>query len=127
MARNDLYQERVEYEWEILKIKGVIDYFVMLGDVVRWAKREGIRVGLGRGSAAGCLISYLVGITAIDPISYGLLFERFLNPERKGLPDIDMDFDSERRDEVKEYLAAQVRRRITWPTSSPTSASSPRR
>ena len=85
--------------------KGVIDYFVMVGDVCRWAKSQKIRVGLGRGSAAGCLISYLIGITAIDPISYGLLFERFLNPTRKGLPDIDIDIDSERRTEVKEYLA----------------------
>jgi DNA polymerase-3 subunit alpha len=101
----EVYVERVESEFVILQSKGVIDYFVMLGDVVRWAKAQGIRVGLGRGSAAGCLISYLVGITAIDPISYGLLFERFLNPERKGLPDIDMDFDSERRSEVKDYLA----------------------
>ena len=101
----NLYTERVEYEFGILKSKGVIDYFVMLGDVIRWAKREGIRVGLGRGSAAGCLVSYLIGITAIDPISYGLLFERFLNPARKGLPDIDVDFDSERRHEVKAYLA----------------------
>ena len=99
------YSARVLYEFEILKSKGVIDYFVMLGDVIRWAKAEGIRVGLGRGSAAGCLISYLIGITAIDPISYGLLFERFLNPARKGLPDIDVDFDSERRHEVKAYLS----------------------
>ena len=100
-----LYTERIDYELGILISKGVIDYFVMLGDVIRWAKREGIRVGLGRGSAAGCLISYLIGITAIDPISYGLLFERFLNPARKGLPDIDVDFDSERRHEVKAYLS----------------------
>jgi DNA polymerase-3 subunit alpha len=101
----DLYVERANSEWEMLLAKGVIDYFVMVGDVCRWAKSQGIRVGLGRGSAAGCLISYLIGITAIDPISYGLLFERFLNPTRKGLPDIDLDFDSERRAEVKAYLA----------------------
>jgi DNA polymerase-3 subunit alpha len=100
-----VYLDRVESEWKILKSKGVIDYFVMVGDVVRWAKSEDIRVGLGRGSAAGCLISYLVGIVAIDPISWGLLFERFLNPSRKGLPDIDLDFDSERRAEVKAYIA----------------------
>lgn len=125
------YVDRVEYEMEILKSKGVIDYFVMLGEVVRWAKstnplpevgasgelyypsgkyKRPIRVGLGRGSAAGCLVSYLVGITAVDPISYGLLFERFLNPARKGMPDIDMDFDSERRDEVKEYLSRRFGR-----------------
>ncbi len=101
----ETYYERIEMEWEILASKGVIDYFVLVGDVVRWSKKTGIRVGLGRGSAAGCLISYLVGIVAIDPISWGLLFERFLNPERKGLPDIDLDFQSERRGEVKAYIA----------------------
>jgi DNA polymerase-3 subunit alpha len=97
-----VYLDRIESEWQILKSKGVIDYFVLVGDLVRWAKSANIRVGLGRGSAAGCLISYLVGIVAIDPISWGLLFERFLNPERKGLPDIDLDFQSDRRHEVKE-------------------------
>ena len=100
-----LYQERIEHEWQILKSKGVIDYFVLVGDVVREAKKRGIHVGLGRGSAAGCLISYLVGITAIDPIAWGLLFERFLNMERKGLPDIDLDFQSDRRSEIKDYLS----------------------
>lgn len=102
-----VYRDRVESEWTILKKKGVIDYFVLVGDIVRWAKENGIRVGLGRGSAAGCLISYLVGIVAIDPISWGLLFERFLNPERKGLPDIDLDFQSDRRPEVKAYIAGK--------------------
>lgn len=99
------YEQRVESEFAILKAKGVLDYFVMVGEIVRWCKEQGIRVGLGRGSAAGCLVSYCIGITAIDPLAYGLLFERFLNPERKGLPDIDLDFDSERRDEVKRYIA----------------------
>jgi DNA polymerase-3 subunit alpha len=98
-----VYLDRIESEWKILKSKGVIDYFVLVGDIVRSAKAMGIRVGLGRGSAAGCLISYLVGIVAIDPISWGLLFERFLNPQRKGLPDIDLDFQSDRRAEVKAY------------------------
>ena len=98
------YLERIETEWAVLKNKGVIDYFVLVGDMIRWAKSQKIRVGLGRGSAAGCLISYLVGIVAIDPIPWGLLFERFLNPERKGLPDIDIDFQSDRRAEVKAYL-----------------------
>lgn len=100
-----LYRDRIEREWIVLRDKGVIDYFVMVGDIVRWAKSQGIRVGLGRGSAAGCLISYLVGIVGIDPISWGFLFERFLNAERKGLPDIDLDFESERRHEVKAYIA----------------------
>ena len=100
-----LYIDRIAHEWEILRSKGVIDYFVMIGDVVRWARSEQIRVGLGRGSAAGSLISYLIGIVAIDPIAWGLLFERFLNPERRGLPDIDVDFQATRRNEVKAYLA----------------------
>ena len=99
------YSERVFSELTVLKSKGVIDYFILVGDVVRWAKRQDIRVGLGRGSAAGCLISYLIGITAIDPIPWGLLFERFLNPARKGLPDIDLDFQSDRRWQVKKYIA----------------------
>lgn len=101
----EIYESRLLHEWDILREKGVIDYFVLVGDVVREAKKRGIHVGLGRGSAAGCLISYLIGITAIDPIAWGLLFERFLNPERKGLPDIDLDFQSDRRHEIKEYLA----------------------
>jgi DNA polymerase-3 subunit alpha len=121
------YLDRIESEWKILKSKGVIDYFLLTGDVVRWCKSDAplpdrstwekfrheegrkrpIRVGLGRGSAAGCLISYLVGIVAIDPISWGLLFERFLNPSRKGLPDIDLDFQRHRRHEVKEYISQQ--------------------
>jgi DNA polymerase III subunit alpha len=101
-----VYRERYEYEFDVLKEKGVLDYFILVGDFVRWAKstdplpgddvpRRKIRVGLGRGSAAGCLVSYLVGITAIDPISWGLLFERFLNPDRVGMPDIDLDFETE--------------------------------
>jgi len=103
----EVYLKRIAMEWEILASKGVIDYFVLVGDVVRWSKKTGIRVGLGRGSAAGSLISYLVGIVAIDPIAWGLLFERFLNPERKGLPDIDLDFQSNRRGEVKAYIASK--------------------
>jgi len=100
-----VYEGRVEHEWEVLKAKGVLDYFLLVGEVVRWAKGELIRVGLGRGSAAGCLISYLIGITAIDPIAYGLLFERFINPARKGLPDIDLDFQSDKRHLVKQHIA----------------------
>lgn len=106
-ADDQEYLDRVDDEYLILKSKGVIAYFVMVGKIVRWAKSRGIRVGLGRGSAAGCLISYLVGIVNIDPIAYGLLFERFLNPERKGLPDIDLDFQSDRRDEVKRFIQSQ--------------------
>lgn len=100
----ETYNERIDFEWDILKDKGVIPYMVMVGDIVRWCKSQGIRTGLGRGSAAGCMISYLVGITAVDPIPWGLLFERFLNPGRKGLPDIDIDVQSDRRAEVKAYI-----------------------
>lgn len=106
-GREQEYRTRLEEEFATLKDKGVLDYFVLVGDVVRWAKMQGIHVGLGRGSAAGCLVSYLIGITAIDPINYGLLFERFLNPQRKGLPDIDIDFQSDRRHEIKAYIASK--------------------
>lgn len=102
-----VYLERMDYELRVLEEKGVVDYFVIVGDMVRWAKSQHIRVGAGRGSAAGCLVSYLIGITACDPIAYDLLFERFLNPGRQGLPDIDIDFQDNRREEVKDYLAGK--------------------
>lgn len=101
----DEYEERFEYEFGVLKKNEILDYFVIVGDVVRWCAEENIRIGAGRGSAAGCLVSYLIGITLLDPIAHGLLFERFLNPDRKGMPDIDLDFQSDRRDDVKLYLA----------------------
>lgn len=99
------YEDRLAYELNILIDKDVVDYFYLVGDLVKWAKAEGIRVGVGRGSAAGSLVSYLIGITNIDPISYGLLFERFLNPTRLSMPDIDLDFQHDRREEVKKYLS----------------------
>lgn len=99
-----VYLERVETEFKTLRKLKVMDYFVIVGDMVRWAKAEGIRVGPGRGSAAGCLVNYLIGITCVDPIGYGLLFERFMNDYRTELPDIDIDFQDDRRDEVKQYL-----------------------
>lgn len=98
------YLDRLEEELEVIRKLGTFDYFVIVGDMVRWAKAQGIRVGPGRGSAAGSLLNYLIGITAIDPIGYDLLFERFLNEYRTELPDIDIDFQDDRRDEVKEYL-----------------------
>lgn len=137
------YKDRLKMEFDVIHDKGVLDYFYIVGDFVRWAKstdglpmvnRKGhvrrnsdgevicsgrkrpIRVGLGRGSAAGCLVSYLIGITAIDPIPHKLLFERFLNPDREGYPDIDMDFETgstvlihdghelDGRECVKEYM-----------------------
>jgi len=96
--------DRMESELEVITGKGLTAYFLIVADFVRWAKENGIGVGPGRGSAAGSIISYALGITNLDPIANGLLFERFLNPERTEMPDIDIDFDDERRGEVIEYV-----------------------
>ena len=82
---------------------GFPGYFLVVADLVAYAKRSGIRVGPGRGSAVGSLVSYALGITALDPLEHGLLFERFLNPERISMPDIDLDFDERRRSEMIRY------------------------
>lgn len=97
-------QERLTYELNVIKEMGFSDYFLIVWDFVRYAKEHGIRVGPGRGSAAGSLVAYVLGITAVDPLAYGLLFERFLNPERISMPDIDIDFSDYRRDEVIRYV-----------------------
>ncbi len=97
-------RERLEYELKIIKQVGFSGYFLIVADFVNEAKRRGITVGPGRGSAAGSLVSYCLGITGIDPIEHGLLFERFLNPERISMPDIDLDFADNRRDEVLDYV-----------------------
>ena len=96
--------ERLNYELEIIKQMGFADYFLIVSDFANWAKERGIVVGPGRGSAAGSLVSYILGITDIDPLKYGLIFERFLNPDRISMPDIDLDFTDVRRDEVFAYL-----------------------
>ncbi|MCM8801630.1 MAG: DNA polymerase III subunit alpha [Candidatus Omnitrophica bacterium] len=96
--------KRMEHELTIIKQMGFISYFLIVWDFIHYAKSKGITVGPGRGSASGSLVSYLLGITDIDPLKYGLLFERFLNPERIGLPDIDIDFCYERRQEVIDYV-----------------------
>ncbi|MCM8804349.1 MAG: DNA polymerase III subunit alpha [Candidatus Omnitrophica bacterium] len=96
--------KRVSYEFKIIKQMGFSGYFLIINDFVNEAKKRGIRVGPGRGSAAGSLVAYLLGITQINPISYNLIFERFLNPERISLPDIDIDFCDRRRDEIIEYI-----------------------
>ncbi len=96
--------ERLEYELSVIKQMGYVDYFLIVGDFTRYAKDNGIMVGPGRGSAAGSLVAYCLGITSIDPIKYNLLFERFLNPERVSMPDIDIDFCFERRQEVIDYV-----------------------
>lgn len=95
---------RLEYELSVIKKTGFATYFLIVADFVNWAKNQGIMVGPGRGSAAGSLVSYLTKITNIDPLKYELLFERFLNPERISMPDIDLDFADTRRDEVLDYV-----------------------
>ena len=97
-------QERLDYELGIIAKTGYAAYFLIVQDFVNWSKEQKIVVGPGRGSAAGSLISYLIGITNIDPIKYDLIFERFLNPERVSMPDIDLDFADARRDEVIRYV-----------------------
>jgi DNA polymerase-3 subunit alpha len=97
-------KKRMEYELSVIEKTGFASYFLIVQDFVNWAKNQGIVVGPGRGSAAGSFVSYLIGITNIDPIKYNLLFERFLNPERISMPDIDMDFADDRRDEVLDYV-----------------------
>ena len=97
------YQNRLGYELSVIETMGFSDYFLIVFDYIRFAKKKGILVGPGRGSAAGSLVSYAIGITEIDPIHYNLLFERFLNPARVSMPDIDTDIPDDRRDEVIEY------------------------
>jgi DNA polymerase-3 subunit alpha len=96
--------ERLESELTVIADKGLSAYFLIVADFVKWAKEHDIGVGPGRGSAAGAIIAYALGITSLDPIKHGLIFERFLNPERMEMPDIDIDFDDERRGEVIDYV-----------------------
>lgn len=95
---------RLEYELKVIKDMGYVEYFLIVWDYIRYAREHDIIVGPGRGSAAGSLVAYTTGITNIDPIKYGLIFERFLNPERVSMPDIDVDFCFERRQEVIDYV-----------------------
>lgn len=97
-------QERLDYELSTIQKMGYVDYFLIVWDFIKYAKDNGIAVGPGRGSATGSIVSYCLGITDIDPIRYNLLFERFLNPERVSMPDIDVDFCYERRQEVIDYV-----------------------
>ena len=100
----DALRERLDYELHVIRTMGYVDYFLIVWDFINFAKSNGIAVGPGRGSAAGSLVSYCLKITDIDPIRYQLLFERFLNPERVSMPDIDIDFCFERRQEVIDYV-----------------------
>lgn len=97
-------QERADYEVSVIIEKNFPAYFLVVSDYILWAKSNGIRVGPGRGSGAGSIVAYALQITELDPIQHGLLFERFLNPERESMPDIDVDFDERRRDEVMRYV-----------------------
>ncbi|WP_373436940.1 DNA polymerase III subunit alpha [Metamycoplasma equirhinis] len=102
--RSDLYIKRLNHEFSIIKKLNFEDYFLIIADWVKWAKDNDIAIGPGRGSACGSLISFLIGITNVNPMEYGLIFERFLNPERISMPDIDIDVQDDRRNEVIQYL-----------------------
>jgi DNA polymerase III subunit alpha len=106
---NQEYLDRLDEELEIIKNKNFGPYFLVVQNMIGWAKKEGILVGPGRGSAAGSLLCYSLGITDIDPIEHGLLFFRFINPDRNDFPDIDTDIQDTRREEVKDYLVRQYR------------------
>ncbi len=95
--------ERIDYELDVINSMGFASYFLIVGDLIDFSKKRNIRIGAGRGSAAGSIVSYCLGITGIEPLEYGLIFERFLNKGRKSLPDIDMDFDERYRNDVIQY------------------------
>lgn len=101
---SDSYKKRLNFELETIKTMGFVDYFLIVYDYVLYAKKNKISVGPGRGSAAGSLVSYCLGITDVDPLEYNLLFERFLNPKRVTMPDIDIDFEDERRYDIINYV-----------------------
>ena len=101
------YQERLNFELDVMIKMGFPGYFLVVADLCNHAREVGIRVGPGRGSAAGSLVSYSLGVTGLDPIKFGLLFERFLNPERISMPDIDLDFDERRRSEMIQYATSK--------------------
>lgn len=101
---DNIYEERLMYEYKVIQSMGFSDYFLIVSDLIHFAKTHDILVGPGRGSSSGSLVSYVLGITTIDPIEHDLLFERFLNPERVTMPDIDIDFEDKERDKVIEYV-----------------------
>jgi DNA polymerase-3 subunit alpha len=104
LAEDKVYADRLQEELDVIKDKKFASYFLVVADMINWAKDNNIMVGPGRGSAAGSLVCYTLGITDVDPIKYDLLFFRFINPERNDFPDIDTDFEDRRRKEVKDYL-----------------------
>src|SRR5471030_192648 len=99
-----VYQQRLEFEIKTILQMGFAGYFLIVADFINWAKSNGVPVGPGRGSGAGSLVAYSLGITDLDPLRYNLLFERFLNPERVSMPDFDIDFCQDGRDRVIEYV-----------------------
>ncbi|MFM1950871.1 MAG: polymerase subunit alpha, partial [Actinomycetota bacterium] len=101
---SDKHKQQASYEIEVIDKMGFPGYFLVVADFIGWAREQGIRVGPGRGSAAGSLVAYALGITELDPLAHDLIFERFLNPERLSMPDIDVDFDDRRRPEVIKYV-----------------------
>ena len=102
---------QADFETGVIVQMGFPGYFLVVADFINWAKENGIRVGPGRGSGAGSMAAYAMRITDLDPLQHGLLFERFLNPDRVSMPDFDIDFDDRRRGEVIQYVTAEVRRR----------------
>ncbi|MDQ6988230.1 MAG: DNA polymerase III subunit alpha [Mariprofundaceae bacterium] len=118
-AERSVYQDRLDFELNVIEQMGFPGYFLIVADFIQWAKAHNIPVGPGRGSGAGSIVAYCLGITDLDPLKYGLLFERFLNPERVSMPDFDIDFCMNRRDEVIHYVtekygADQVAQIITY-------------
>lgn len=99
-----MYESRIEYELSVITKMGYSEYYLIVWDFIHYAKSKDIPVGPGRGSGAGSIVAFLVGITDIDSLKFDLLFERFLNPERVSMPDFDTDFCYDRRDEVIEYV-----------------------
>ncbi|MEY3561112.1 MAG: polymerase subunit alpha [Actinomycetota bacterium] len=104
MGYSDRHKDQAAYEIDVIRKMGFPGYFLVVADFIGWAREQGIRVGPGRGSAAGSLVAYALGITELDPLKHDLIFERFLNPERLSMPDIDVDFDDRRRPEVIRYV-----------------------
>ena len=108
-ASREDYDSRLATELDVICQMGFAGYFLIVADFIRWARENGVPVGPGRGSGAGSLVAWVLGITDLDPLRYDLLFERFLNPERVSMPDFDVDFCMEGRDRVIDYVAESLR------------------
>jgi DNA polymerase-3 subunit alpha len=119
------YRERLKTELDIIENMKFPGYFLIVADFIKWAKDQDIPVGPGRGSGAGSLVAYALTITDVDPLRFSLLFERFLNPARVSMPDFDIDFCQDRRDEVIRYVVRTNTAAIRWPRSSRSEACRP--